>query len=160
MREFLQDKIRKIRYRLRRGITMDSGAANNVMPKRMVRNKNSIRPSKGSIANVHYVAANNGRIPNEGEIDFQFDTVEGNKESMIFQIAEVNKALGSISYLVDHGYTVVFDRDESTGKDLSMMIHKQSGRRTRFRREKNVWVLDVIVEEDANNTDEPFHRRG
>ena len=79
---------------------------------------------------------------------------------MVFQIAEVNKALGSISYLVDQGYTVVFDRDEGTGKDLSMMIHKDSGRRTRFRREKNVWVLDVIVEEDVNNTDEPFHRRG
>ena len=80
---------------------------------------------------------------------------------MVFQIAEVNKARGSISYLVDHGYTVVFDQDENSGKDLSMMIHKASGRRTRFRRERNVWVLDVIVEEEAEaNTDEPFHRRG
>ena len=81
MKEVLQDKIWKSRYRLRRGITMDSGAANNVMPKRMVRNKNTIRPSRGSIANVHDVAANDGRIPNEGEIDFQFDTVEVTKRA-------------------------------------------------------------------------------
>ena len=79
---------------------------------------------------------------------------------MVFQIAEVNKALGSISYLVDHGYSVVFDQDLATGKDISRMIHKASGRTTRFRRERNVWVLDVIVEEEPENTDGPFHRRG
>ena len=159
-KEYLQDKIRRIRYRLRRGITMDSGAANNVMPKRMVRNKNDIRPSKASLAKVHYIAANNGRIPNEGEIDFQFNTTEGHSENMIFQIAEVNKALGSISYMVDHGYSVIFDQDTATGKDISRMIHKASGRTTRFRRERNVWVLDVVVEEQIEHADEPFHRRG
>ena len=51
IREVLQDKIKKIRYRLRRGITMESGAADNVMPKSMVRNNNCIRPSKGSMSN-------------------------------------------------------------------------------------------------------------
>ena len=154
MREHLVDKVRKIRYRLRRGITMDSGAANNVMPRRMTRNQ-QIRPSKGSMNNVHYIAANNGRIPNEGEIDFKFNTTEGHEESMVFQIAEVNKALGSISYLVDNGYSVIFDKDRN-GNDVSMMTHKASGRKTRFRRDRNVWVLDVLVEE---NVDEPFGRR-
>ena len=57
------------------------------------------------------MAANNGRIPNEGELDLGFQTSEGTPEAMTFQIAEVNKALGSISYLVDHGYKVVFDKD-------------------------------------------------
>ena len=147
----------RARYRLRRGITVDSGAANNVMPRRIVRNKLRIRPSKGSLTGVHYVAANNGRIPNEGEVDFEFMTNEGNKESMIFQIAEVNKALGSISYLVDHDYSVIFDKDEKTGKDLSMMTHKPTMRKTRFRREKNVWVLDAIIDEQA---DASFHRQG
>ena len=140
---------------------MDSGAANNVMPRRTVRNPDNIRPSKGSIANVHYIAANNGRIPNEGEIDSKFNTNEGNQESMVFQIAEVNKALGSISYLVDNGYSVTFDQDLASGKDRSRMTHKAIGRQTRFRRERNVWVLDVIVEEKMDaDKDEPFHRRG
>ena len=79
---------------------------------------------------------------------------------MVFQIAEVNKALGSISYLVDNGYTVTFDKDLRTGKDISMMLHKESGRRTRFRRERNIWVLDVIVEEECEEQNgKPFQRQ-
>ena len=155
-RQYLREAIRKIRYRLRRGITMDSGAANNVMPRRMVRNQSKIRPSPGSLANVHYVAANNGRIPNEGEVDFNFGTNEGGQKMMVLQIAEVNKALGSISYLVDNGYRVTFDNDAKSGRDISMMVHKETGRATRFRRERNVWILDAIIEE---NDDTHFPRR-
>ena len=126
---------------------MDSGAANNVMPRRMVRNKTKIRPSAASVRGVHYVAANNGRIPNEGEVEFDFETEDGQPEMLVMQIAEVNKALGSVSYMVDHEFKVVFDKDEATGTDLSMMIHKPTGRTTRFRREKNVWILDAYVQD-------------
>ena len=55
------------RMKLRRGITMDSGASANVMPRRMVRKPSQIRPSPGSRAGVKYVAANDGVIYNEGE---------------------------------------------------------------------------------------------
>ena len=37
------------RLKLRKGITMDSGAASNVMPRRMVRRKDRIRPSPNSL---------------------------------------------------------------------------------------------------------------
>ena len=134
--------------KLRRGITMDSGAANNVMPRRMIMNKKGIRPSKGPRSGVHYVAANNGRIPTEGEHDFKFMTNEGDEETMTFQVAEVNKALGSISYLVDKGYKVVFDQDEETGKDISHMFNKKTGKCVRFRRERNVWILDAYIPAD------------
>ena len=138
---------------------MDSGVANNVMPRCMVNNRSKIRTSPSSKKGVHYVAANNGRIPNEGEIDFQFMTTEGHTEQMIFQIAEVNKALGSISYMVDNGYKVVFDKDEATGKDLSFMMHKKCKRVARFRRERNVWILDAMIEL-GEDTEESFHRQG
>jgi len=146
--------------KLKRGVTMDSGAGANVMPRRMVRNKAKIKPSPGSLKGVHYVAANDARIANEGEYNFEFRTVEGNQEEILFQIAEVNKALGSISYLVDRGYKITFDKDAKTGKDLSHMLHKESGTLSRFRRERNVWVLDAIVEvfEDEGNVD--FRRQG
>ena len=103
------------RLKLRKGITIDSGAASNVMPRRMVRRKDRIRPSPSSLKGVQYVAANNGRIPNEGEVDFEFITPGGHQEKIVFQIAEVNKALGSVSYLVDNGYRVAFDEDAATG---------------------------------------------
>ena len=121
------------RIKLRRGITMDSGAARNVMPRKMVRDQSRIRPSEGSKRGAHYVAANNGRIPNKGEFDFVFLMSEGTPEAMTFQIAEVNKALGSISYLVGHGYRVVFDKDTASSRDTSCMTHKESKRVSRFR---------------------------
>ena len=89
------------KMRLKRGITMDSGAGNNVMPRRMVMRKSDIRESEGYRNGVHYVAANNGRIPNEGEYDLKFNTAEGTEQYLTFQIAEVNKALCAISNLVD-----------------------------------------------------------
>ena len=156
-----QDKspeVRKRRMKLRRGITMDSGAANPVMPKRMIRDPSKIRPSKASRMGVHYVAANNGRIPNEGETTFKFKTSDGHDIAWDMQIAEVNKALGAISYLVDNNHRVVFDKDMATGKDLSLMLNKGTKQVDRFRRDRNVWVLDATVDED----DVPgthFHRQ-
>ncbi len=144
------------RLRLRRGITMDSGAANNVMPRRMVRNKMLIRPSAGSIKRAHYIAANGGKIPNEGEFDFEFKTTDDQKKSLVFQVADVNKALGSISYLVGTGHRVTFDKDMATGKDLSLMYHKESKTAARFRRERNIWVLDALI--DAEDEDPSVHR--
>ena len=92
---------------------MDSGAADNVMPRRMVRGKfNKIRPSPGQRAGVHYLAANNARIANEGEAEFNFQTAEGDDEAWVFQIAAVSKVLCAVSYLVDHGMRAIFDKDE------------------------------------------------
>ena len=65
------------------------------------------------------------------------------------QIAEVNKALGSVSYMVDRGFKVVFDKDPDTGVDLSMMVHKETGQATRFRRDKTVWVLDAYCQDGS-----------
>ena len=146
--------------KLRRGITMDSGAANDVMPRRMVRRKQQIRSSAGSRAGVHYVAANNARIPNEGEVDLKFQTEDGTNADFVFQVAEVNKALCAVSYAVDHGYKVVFDKDKRTGRDLSVMTHKETGDVLKLRREKNVWVLDVLVPvDDEEQPNLPFGRQ-
>ena len=90
----------------------------------MVRHKAQIRSSPSSRRGVIYVAANNGRIPNEGEFDFSFSTIAGNDENVVVQVAEVNMALGAVSYLVDNGYRVVFDEDLKTGKDISFMLRK------------------------------------
>ena len=71
-----------MRMKMARGITVDSGAADPVMPRRMVRGRNTrIRPSAGSKGGVHYIAADNARIRNEGEAAFNFTTVKGNEES-------------------------------------------------------------------------------
>ena len=154
-------KIGSRRYRLARGVTVDSGAADNVMPRRLLRGKSSaVRPSEASRAGVHYVACNNGRIPNEGEAEMEFTTQEGHDHRWTFQIAEVNKVLASVSSLVDEGHRVIFDRDPITKIDTSFIIHKQSGNSTKLRRERNVWVVDAWIEEGEPDPDTPFVRQG
>ena len=71
-----------------------------------------------------------------------------------------------MSYMVDRGFRVIFDKDEASGKGVSMMVHRATGRATRSRRDRNVWVLDAYVK-DGNVVSVPvnvpadgdFHRR-
>ena len=144
------------RLRMARGITVDSGAADNVLPRRMVRGKgNRVRPSAASKAGVHYATACGTRIANEGESDLKFDTTDGQNLNWTFQVAEVNKVLASVSYLVDNRHRVVFDKDEVTGHDISCIINKQTGEEVKMRRNNNVWVIDAFVDE---GDDEHFGR--
>ena len=131
--------------KLRRGITMDTGAHHNVMPRRMV-GAHRIRPSEGFKKGLKYVGAGGEKIDNEGEADFPFETVEGHKQNIVVQIADVNKPLGSVAYFVDRGYKVVYDKHMDTGEDLSYMIDKATKVAHRFRRDKNIWVWDAIVD--------------
>lgn len=130
------------------------------MPRRMIIRKSEIRESEGSKNGRHYFAANNGRIPNESEYVLSFSTVEGNEQCLTFQIAEVNKALCAISNLVDKGYKVVFDKNMKTDQDTSYMVHKETDAITRYKRARNVWVLDAFVDVDGGNKSQGFHRRG
>ena len=142
------------RYRLARGVTVDSGAHDNVMPRKMIRGKgNRVRPSAASRAGVHYVAASDHRIPNEGETDFKFKSREGHKLSWVFQVAEVNKVLASVAALVDSRHRVTFDKDDKTGEDVSFILNKETGETIRMRRDRNVWILDAFVEEDVDGND-------
>ena len=132
-----------------RGMTVDSGAADNVMPRRLVRGVgNTIRSSPGSRAGAHYVAANNAKIANEGESEFHFATEEGLDCDWVFQVAEVNKVLCAVSYLVDHNMRVIFDRDAKTGVDTSHILMKDSGKTIKMRRERNVWTIDAFIDEE------------
>ena len=147
---------------------MDSGAHDNVIPRRMVRGRNNrIRPSEASRAGVHYVSATSHRIRNEGETDLKFASKEGTKLSWTFQVAEVNKVLAAVSALVDTNHRVVFDKDEATGEDVSYILNKTNMDYIRMRRDRNVWVLDAFIEEDFdemyNEQPDPhavFVRRG
>ena len=142
-----------------KGMTIDSGAADNVIPRRMVKGKfNRIRASPGSRKGVFYVSASGGRIPNEGECDFHFTSQNGEAQEFTFQIAEVNKALCAVSYLVGKGHQVIFDMDAKTGVDTSRIVNKATGKMIPLVRERNVWTIDAYIEDE--NDESLFSRRG
>ena len=106
------------KFKMKSGITMDSGAEDNVIPRRMINHKN-IRPSEASRRGLNCAAACSTRIPNEGKVDLRLSTKEGFEKSLPFQVADVNKPAGSVADRVDSSFRVIYDKDMSSGKDLT-----------------------------------------
>ena len=72
------------------------------------------------------MSATDHRIPNVGEVDLEFMTEEGHQDKIVFQVADVNKPLMSISDRVDNGCRVIFDQDDHTGEDLTHKFNKRT----------------------------------
>ena len=109
---------------------------------------------------MHYVSATDNRIPNAGQVDLDIEASEGHHDTIVFQIAEVNTALLSISDRVDHRCRVIFDQDDETGEGLTHIFNKRK-RKRKLRRVGKVWIVDCLVTEDflADSTS-GFRRRG
>ena len=130
-------------WQCHRGFTVDSGAADHVIPWGWVRFV-QIVASIGSLAGVHYVAASGTRIPNQGEQRIRFMTRDGVVASLLFQVAKVNKPLCSVSKLIDDNMRVVFDK---TG---SYILNKTTGEVMRIKRERGVFVLEAFLPQNPN----------
>ena len=121
---------------LPRGITIDSGAAETVLPKNWC-TKIPLRESEASRKNTYYLAANGQKIFNEGERNVTFATSTGSLCAMNFQVCDVTKPLGSVSKICAKGNRVVFD------DDFPYIESKSSGERLPLQQRNGVYVLDV-----------------
>ena len=128
--------------RIKGGMTLDSGCSVFVMPSKWLRHL-KLEPSEGSRRGQNFVAASNHSLRNEGQRTVRFRTVDGSRRQMVFQVAAVNKILASIAGICDNGNSVNFRRDGGT------TTHDQSGRETHFRRQGNVYVMDMWVRNPA-----------
>ena len=137
----LAQKIRKHisgMTRIRKGLTVDSGAADHVMPVGWLILL-AVLQSVGQRMGLHYVAADGTRIPNVGQQLVKFMTVDGTWCELMFQLAAINKPLVSVSKLIEQGYKVIFDEDKS------YIIHKKSKKIIKMRKEKGVFVVDAYI---------------
>ena len=130
--------------KIKKGFTIDSGAADHVMPMGWL-TWLVVVASAGSRRGLHYVAASGTRIPNLGQQAVRFLTESGTWTTWTFQVAAINKPLVSVSKLVDDGWKVVFD------EEASFIKHKKTGRTIDIKRERGVFVVDVFVEPTVNN---------
>ena len=104
-----------------------------------------VEESIGSRKSEFYNTADGTRIYNEGQKRVTVATQDGkNERSMTFQVADVDKALGSVRQIVSNGNRVVFDQDPA-GKDVSYIYHKTTQERMPMRVENGVYVLDLVV---------------
>ena len=118
-------------------MVMDSGAAESVAPLDMAPWV-SMMESPGSRRGQTYVSASGEKLPNLGQKTLDAVTEEGRGAKATFQVADVTRALCSISRVCDQGNRVIF---ESGGG----WIEASDGRRTAFKRENNVYVMELYV---------------
>ena len=89
----LAEKLRKKlsnMVKIRKGLTVDSGAADHVMPVGWLI-MFVVLKSIGAIRGVHYVAADGTRIANVGQQLIRFMTIDGTWTEIMFQLAAIHK---------------------------------------------------------------------
>ena len=101
-------RVRSMWNKVRSGLTIDSGAADHVIPPNWVPGLR-VQPSPGSKRGVQYVAANGSKLPNLGQMMLSFQNSAGTAGRIMLQVANITKPLVSVSKLVDDGHQVVFD---------------------------------------------------
>ena len=130
-------KTKKFRNIGKGKITIDSGAAESVMPVRMLEEIPIKRSSEEKMA-TKYTAANGGRLWNSGERQVHFVAKGDDKMSMAeFQCMEVKKPLASVARIVDKGNRVVF---EAAG---SYIQNIETGKKIELVRDNGTYAMEV-----------------
>ena len=88
---------------------------------------------------VHYLTADGGRVPNLGESRIRMITKEQFKCNVLFQVAEIQKPILSVSTLTAMGNVVSFTRYGGTVTNL------RTKRKLAFKRRGGVYILEVLV---------------
>jgi hypothetical protein len=119
-------------------ITIDSGAAESVMPKDSFMHV-PFMPEDRTKSQAKYVAANGSRMGNYGQKRIPFKMKGGDGvQSIVFQVTDVTKPLAAVSRIVEKGNVVQFGpRPEDN------FIRSESGKKIQIRRERGTYVIDV-----------------
>ena len=117
-------------------ITVDSGAAESVIPTKMLP-QIPMQPPTTSTKDIKYVVANGQVVHNEGQKKIHMRVNGGPINSMNFQCTNVRKPLASVSRIVAKGNRVVFDNDES------YIENKRTGKKVKLELEGGTYVMNV-----------------
>ena len=118
-------------------ITIDSGAAESMMPKHLCQD---YPMTPGAWTGSLYGTADGGTITNLGERLLVMDLQEGQTRGMQFQVGDkCTKPLGAVSRIVDKGNRVVFEDTHG------YIENKATFEKTFFERKDDVYVLNALV---------------
>ena len=119
-------------------LLVDSGAVDNVGDPRAFP-EYKLRESEGSRNGLHYLAANNGKINNEGELNLSCISSDGIKFKLKMQGAEVSRPILSVIRLTESGKEVIFKKNGGIIRDT------QTGVTTTLIRNNCIYVMGVWV---------------
>ena len=125
-------------------LLVDSGAVDNVGDPRVFP-EYRLRESDGSRNGLHYLAANNGKIKNEGELNLSCRSSEGMPFKLKMQSAGVSRPILSVIRLTESGKDAML-------KNIGGIIRDtQTGVTTTFRRTHGIYVMGVWVNTGPDN---------
>ena len=123
-------------------VTIDSGACDTVMPINMCKDI-PVHESKRQQEGMEYEVANGETIPNEGERHCMIMTMGAvTPKNIVFQVADVHKALLSITRVADAGYECHLNK---TG---GYLLDTYTGERVPIHRKGNLYVMRAWVRDD------------
>ena len=132
-------------------ITIDSGACDTVMPASMCGHISMISTPE-SRAGLEYEVANGPSIPNMGERHCLMMTENSQTmKKIVFQCADVHKALLSVANVADLGYECVMGQHGGALKDV------MTGDTIPLHRRGNLYHMRAWVRQDET---QGFHRQG
>lgn len=133
-------------------ITLDSGAAENVVPNDLLRHIPTVETDRSQQAkrNGGYATASGQAMPNNGEQQVALMTKEGCKKGLRFQKTGVRKPLASVSRICEYGHRVVFERGNSYIED------GKTGEKLHLREVDGLFILDAFIPESSQD----FTRHG
>jgi hypothetical protein len=116
-------------------LTADTGACDTVIPRKLCESI-PIRPSLQSLRGMEYEVADGRNIPNLGERHCMMWTEDAQEPRRInMQVADVHKALLSLSRCADMGFESRF------GRTMGALIDEETGEVVPLRRKGNLYVL-------------------
>ena len=126
-------------------MTFDTGAGESVAGKESFP-ESEIRKTMMSENGGYYVAANNQKIWNEGEMTVKGQDKNFQDRGIIFQVAKVTKPLFAGAQAARMGFRTILEED-SEGNNVSYMLHKASGQVTPIDMIDGVYCFDLWVED-------------
>ena len=119
-------------------ITVDSGAAESVIPFDEVQNYKRYKPERDE----WFQTASGEPIKNEGEQRIPIMLSSGQLRGMTFQACDVTKPLASVKRMMDAGHAVVFAPEEAGG---SFVMNLSSGEDETLIEEDGNYYIDVWI---------------
>ena len=130
-------------------VTVDSGACDTVMPATMAQHIKVLESPESKVGNK-YEAANGNPLDNLGERICRLST-DGTSENRVmrFQVADVNKAMLSITIIADMGYECLL------GKQGGYPLDTVNGERIPIERRGNLYTMKLWIKDASQGFTTP-----
>ena len=134
-------------------VVVDSGAAENVMPRSMFPEK-GIRQTERSYNGKGFKGPGGVNIKNYGQQIMSVRTPEGFVRKSMWQVADVRRLLVSASHIMQAG------NDLFIGKDEAYIMNRKKKEKSMLRKEGNVYVLGLFVSAIQRGSAHRVHAHG